>query len=96
MWLTMSARATGNRLGRQVRAARALTGLTQAQVAKAAGIGRKTLSRIETGEVRPIRATLAVLAAVLPLDLQECEQAAETGAVDEELDEVLGGSSGRS
>ncbi|MBU0653352.1 MAG: helix-turn-helix transcriptional regulator [Proteobacteria bacterium] len=39
-------------LGRSIREARKREGLTQAEVAKAVGIGRAALSRLESGAIR--------------------------------------------
>ena len=59
--------APGNRL-RQLRKAR---GLTQAQLARATGILRPNLSRIEAGKHRPTLETLEKLAAALKVPVVE-------------------------
>lgn len=52
-------------LGSQVRRLRKIKGMTQAQLARAAGILRPNLSRIEAGKHRPTLETLEKLAAPL-------------------------------
>ena len=52
-------------VGRQVRGLRKIKGMTQAQLARAAGILRPNLSRIEAGKHRPTLETLEKLAAAL-------------------------------
>ena len=52
-------------VGRQVRGLRKIKGTTQAQLARAAGILRPNLSRIEAGKHRPTLETLEKLAAAL-------------------------------
>lgn len=56
-----------------VRAERLKQGLTQPQLAERAGLSRFTVSRIETGVRKPMRATVTVLALALgvtPAELQ--------------------------
>lgn len=58
--------ATGRRsLGERLREARRAAGMTQAELAKRAGIGRVTLVRIEKGEQSPRYETLEALSEVL-------------------------------
>jgi DNA-binding XRE family transcriptional regulator len=52
-------------LGRRIRDARQTAGMTQQDLASAAGIGRVTLVRIEKGEQSPRYETLAALAKAL-------------------------------
>lgn len=51
--------------------ARARAGLTQAQVAEAVGVNRKTISRIERGETRPRLGLALRLADVLGVSFEE-------------------------
>lgn len=51
--------------GRQVAAARELLGLTQVELAQAAGIDWQTLSRFELGKVEPRRSSLEKIATEL-------------------------------
>ena len=56
------------RLGERIRALRYRHGLTQAQLAYKAGVGEKTLKRLETGKTdTPHPDTLAALAGALGL-----------------------------
>jgi DNA-binding XRE family transcriptional regulator len=52
-------------LGERVREMRTAAGMTQAQLASAAGIGRVTLVRLERGEQSPRYETLAAIARAL-------------------------------
>ena len=58
-------------VGRQVRGLRKIKGMTQAQLARAAGILRPNLSRIESGKHRPTLETLEKLAAALRVPVVE-------------------------
>ena len=51
--------------GRQVAAARELLGLTQAELAEAAGVGISTLYSFESGKAEPYRASLDKISAEL-------------------------------
>ena len=63
------AAAAGRRsLGARLRQLRAESGMTQEALAKAAGIGRVTLVRIEKGEQSPRYETLVALAGAMKLD----------------------------
>ncbi|MBM3942763.1 MAG: helix-turn-helix transcriptional regulator [SAR202 cluster bacterium] len=59
------------RLGARVRELREASGITQATLAAAAGIGRVTLVRIENGEQSPRYETLVALARVLGCQMGE-------------------------
>ena len=62
--------AAGKRIGERLRQARG--GRTLAEVAEAAAISPETLRKIETGRLpTPAFATIAALARVLPLSLDE-------------------------
>jgi transcriptional regulator with XRE-family HTH domain len=68
-----------------VRDRRIALGLTCARLAEKSGISDTTLWRIETGRVRPNRATIAVLAAALkcrPADLDAREGGINLGRGD--------------
>ena len=68
--LTAEQLAAGKRLGEQLRQARGTRPLTE--VAEAAGISPETLRKIETGRLAtPAFSTIAALARVLPLSLDE-------------------------
>ncbi|WP_020104887.1 helix-turn-helix domain-containing protein [Nocardia sp. 348MFTsu5.1] len=68
--LTPEQLAVGKRLGQQLRQARG--DRTLAEVALAAGISPETLRKIETGRLAtPAFTTIAALARVLPLPLDE-------------------------
>lgn len=54
-------------VGRQVRRLRHIKGMTQAQLARAAGILRPNLSRVESGKHRPSLETLERIAAALKI-----------------------------
>jgi transcriptional regulator with XRE-family HTH domain len=58
-------------VGRQVRGLRKIKGMTQAQLARAAGILRPNLSRIEAGKHRPTLETLEKLTAALRVPVVE-------------------------
>jgi DNA-binding XRE family transcriptional regulator len=58
-------------LGRRIRELREAAGMTQEEVANAAGIGRVTLVRIERGEQSPRYQTLVSLARALGLPLAQ-------------------------
>lgn len=49
----------------QIRAARALVGLTQDDLASASGLPKRTIARIEQAEVAPRQSTLAAIRAAL-------------------------------
>jgi transcriptional regulator with XRE-family HTH domain len=59
----------GRTVGRRVRLLRVAADLSQGALAKAAGLSRTTLSRIELDQHRPHRTTLAALALALAVDL---------------------------
>ena len=56
-------------VGRQVRKLRKIKGMTQAQLARAAGILRPNLSRVESGKHRPSLETLEKIAAALKVPI---------------------------
>ncbi|OGP26831.1 MAG: hypothetical protein A2038_02950 [Deltaproteobacteria bacterium GWA2_57_13] len=56
-------------VGRQVRKLRKIKGMTQAQLARAAGILRPNLSRVESGRHRPSLETLEKIAAALKVPI---------------------------
>ena len=58
-------------LGGRVRRFRGAAGLTQVELARAAGIGRVTLVRLENGEQNPRFRTLTALARALGTDVPE-------------------------
>jgi len=66
----MPRKATGNELGKRLVATRLSKGLSQASIARLAGVAPSYLSRIETGKVNPTVQTAARIAAALrtPLD----------------------------
>jgi transcriptional regulator with XRE-family HTH domain len=51
----------------QLRAARALVGWSQADLARAAHVGRQTVARLELGEQTPLMTTLNALVAALTI-----------------------------
>lgn len=55
------------RLGTRLRVARAERGLSQEQLAEAAGVSRQTISSIETGQYCPSTVLALVLASVLDM-----------------------------
>ena len=59
---------TGVRLGEGVKTARRKRFMTQAQLAKAAGISQRTLVNIETNKVEPHFSTILKLADALSID----------------------------
>lgn len=59
------------RCGQRVRLRREQAGLTQAELAKDAGIGRVTLNRIETGKQHASTETLQALAYALDLEFNQ-------------------------
>ena len=59
------------KIGRRVRAERTKRFMTQEQLAHAAGISQKALSKIETNEVEPRFSTILKLAKVLGIDPSE-------------------------
>lgn len=71
-------------LAERIRQERNIQGLSQAQLAKQAGITREALSRIETGRTRrPHPLTLWLLAAALRVPPAELTGAAPAGESDE-------------
>ena len=58
-------------LGQRVRRLRNSAGLSQDALARAAGIGRVTLVRLEKGEHTPRYRTLSAVAKVLGVDVSE-------------------------
>lgn len=58
-------------LGKRVRTAREAHGLSQERLAVTAGVSSATVARIELGLHRPHRSTLALVAAVLGLDVDD-------------------------
>jgi len=54
-------------------------GLSQQELATKAGIGIATLSRLENGKNKPNKATLAVLARALGVNLKNINQGDENG-----------------
>ena len=65
------ARQAREDLGSRIREYRETTGLTQAELSSCAGIGRVTLTRIETGEHSPRTETLTAIARVLTVEVQD-------------------------
>ena len=63
------------RLGQNVRQLRASRGLTQAQIAKLAGLPRATWANLETGAANPTLGVLERVAAALQVTLEELVQA---------------------
>lgn len=51
--------------GKQIAAARALLGMTQRELAKAAGLAQGTIATLETGKRTPTRSNLAAVVAAL-------------------------------
>ena len=66
--LALSGRRT---LGERIRDARRRAGLTQAALARAAGLGRTTLARLEKGEQSPRFKTLNAIADALDVGVEE-------------------------
>ena len=58
-------------LGERVRRSRVAAGLTQVELARAAGVGRVTLVRLENGEQNPRFKTLMAIAHTLGVDVPE-------------------------
>jgi transcriptional regulator with XRE-family HTH domain len=58
-------------IARRIVAARERIGLTQADLAAAAGVAKNTVSRIERGEYEPAVSTLLALAKALAVSLSE-------------------------
>jgi putative transcriptional regulator len=58
-------------LGTRVRALREAAGLTQESLARAAGIGRVTLVRLESGKHTPKISTLAAIAQILERPVED-------------------------
>jgi len=65
------ARAHRQTLGERIRRLREAMGLSQDELAKRAGIGRVTLSRIENGEQSPRLSTLEALAQALGISIEQ-------------------------
>ena len=65
------ARRACESLGSRVREYRETAGLTQAELSARAGIGRVTLTRIETGERSPRTETLTAIARVLIVEVED-------------------------
>ena len=63
------------RLGQNVRQLRAARGLTQAQMARLAGLPRATWANLETGAANPTLAVLERVAGSLQVTLEELVQA---------------------
>jgi transcriptional regulator with XRE-family HTH domain len=63
------------RLGQNVRQLRAARGLTQAQIARLAGLPRATWANLETGAANPTLAVLERVAGALQVTLEELVQA---------------------
>jgi transcriptional regulator with XRE-family HTH domain len=75
--LRMRDKALGGTWASYVRAAREHTGLTRAQLARAANVGRATVYRWEAGEQRPEQAEIVLrVARVTGVDLDEALAAA--------------------
>ena len=51
--------------GKQVASARELIGITQGELAQAAGVGHATVMRFETGQMEPLQANLDKILAAL-------------------------------
>ena len=64
------ARQARESLGSHIREYRETAGLTQAELSSRAGIGRVTLTRIETGEHSPRTETLTAIARALAVDVE--------------------------
>jgi len=58
-------------LGQRIRRLRSAAGLSQDALARAAGIGRVTLVRLEKGEQTPRYKTLAAIARALEVDVPD-------------------------
>lgn len=63
-----------------VRAARKRKGMSQQQLADAAGVGQSTIDKLETGKTRASR-YIARIAAVLDVDVSELDSDFEAGAI---------------
>ena len=65
------ARQARESLGSRIREYRETAGLTQAELSSRAGIGRVTLTRIETGEHSPRTETLTAIARALGVEVED-------------------------
>ena len=60
-----------SKLGRSIRAQRALRGWRQADLALASGVSRETISRLERGVSTPLNSTARVVAGAFGLALEQ-------------------------
>ena len=79
-----------NPIAAHLRERRFELGLTQEQVADAAGTSHTAISRLENGEHMPQLATLRRIAAVLDEELLLCFQRTEGGQVEREFAAIVG------
>ncbi|BCV22110.1 helix-turn-helix domain-containing protein [Moorella sp. Hama-1] len=77
---------TGGSLGHKLRLAREERGLTQAELARAAGVSAGLIGQIEQGKVQPSLKTLEKVGSVL--DISPCYFIAEDAGVDEVLNQM--------
>ncbi|AKX94641.1 transcriptional regulator [Moorella thermoacetica] len=77
---------TGGSLGHKLRQAREERGLTQAELARAAGVSAGLIGQIEQGKVQPSLKTLERVGAVL--DISPCYFIADDAGVDEVLNQM--------
>ncbi|MBC7323990.1 MAG: helix-turn-helix transcriptional regulator, partial [Moorella sp. (in: Bacteria)] len=78
--------ATGGSLGHKLRQAREEQGLTQAELAKAAGVSAGLIGQIEQGKVQPSLKTLEKIGEVL--NISPCYFIADEAGVDEILNQM--------
>ena len=75
-------------VSRRVSSLRNRAGMTQEELANAAGVGLDAVGRLERGEVTPSLETLQQVAAVFQMDLSEVLRLDETKAPNPVLEEI--------